>query len=661
MKKYATIKNRDILTVLILILFSTFFLSTVFAQDSHPWGLPEGAIEWFGKGRIYDMQYSPDGTRLAVATSLGIWIYDATTYQPLHFLKKHEDLVERIVFSPDGSIIASEERFDIHLWDVNTGKHKYKLDHRGGIKHFDFSADGRTLVTLGRGSPFISTILYHVDTGAEKEVKSVGMSDIDFTQAYHQTFDQNNNILATGELDNTIYLWDLGEGVRKKTFKKTFEGDRKGLYEGLYSLAFSPDGKTVAGGGESYPQQGEDGNFRSKGRLDVWDVVKGERKHKFSGENMFSIRSLAFSPDSSLLVGGDQFGQIHLMDPNTGEYIKGLEGHSDKVDAISFSADMRTFASGSIDGTLYIWDVASGEKRLTIDGFVNPFRSDGSFGVSADGKTIATWGSGQGSCLWNATAGERRKTPIKSLSGGHHHLAGFPYDKEGNFIVTKKADWFTWDRGEVEPMVFSLQSPNGILSYAFSPDRNTIVIGNADGTFRMFDMNRRDYQKQYIEAHKGGVVGVAYSLDGKTIVSVSADRTIKLWDANTITEKKVFSGDMDTLTDMALRPDGKTIAAVDNTATIYLWDMETSAQKKLRTDQAAGVISVAFSADGKRLAVGGTDGAVHILDAETGVSQQQFTGHQAQVKVVEFAADGKVLASMSDDGIFFLWDVAATQ
>ena len=427
----------------------------------------------------------------------------------------------------------------------------------------------------------------------------------------------------------------------------------------VYSLSFSPDGKTIASGGWSY-----DDTVR------LWDVATGNLKstltgdgfsvNKFSGENMFSIRSLAFSPDSSLLAGGDQFGQIHLVYPNTGKYIKRLEGHSDEVDAISFSSDMRTFASGSIDGTLYIWDVASGEKNLTLDGFFNPFTSTGSFGVSADGKTIATWGSGQGALLWNATAGERRKTPIKNLFG-HHHLGGSPYDKDGNFIVAKKADWLVWDRDEVEPTVFTLQSPKGILSYAFSPDRNTIIIGNADGTFRMFDMNRRDYQKQYIEAHKGGVVGVVYSPDGKTIVSGSADKTIKLWDAHTITEKKVFSGDMGTLTDMALRPDGKTIAAVDNTETIYLWNMETGAQKKLRTDQAAGVISVAFSPDGKRFAVGGVDGAVTILDAASGTSQQRFTGHKSQVKVIGFAADGKVLASMSDDGILFLWDVAATE
>jgi len=643
MKKYATIKNRDILAVLILILFSTFYLPPLFAQSP----IPEGAIEWFGKGRIYDMQYSPDGTRLAVATSLGIWIYDATTYQPLHFLKKHEDLVERIVFSPDGNIIASEERFDkIHLWDVNTGKHKYKLDHRGGIKHFDFSADGQTLVTLGRGSPFISTILYHVDSGAEKQVKDMHMNDIDFIQAYHKTFDRNNNILATGELDYTIYLWDLVEGVRKKTLRR-----QKGH---LNCLAFSPDGKTLASGGEGEFIRGEDGNFRrDNGVFHVWDAVKGKRKHRFSGEDMFDIRSLAFSPDGNLLAGGDQFGQIHLVDPNTGKYRKKLEGHSREVVAISFSADMRTFASGSKDGTLRIWEVVSGKNKHTFEGFFDKVIG---FDVSADSKTILMGGSAP-TCLWDVTSGKREKTFTESSYAGN--IAFIP---GGKFILPSTNAKFLYDRNTAERVAHFLGTGSSAGSVGFSPDGKKIVTGNDDGTVLLFDVERRNYKGQVtLAAHQRRVVSLAYSPDGKTIVSASADKTIKLWDANTMKKQKVFSGDMDALTDMALRPDGKTIAAVDNTTTIYLWDVETSAQKKLRTGYAAGVISVAFSADGKRLAVGGVDGAVTILDAKTGVTQQQFTGHQAQVKVVGFAADGKVLASLSDDGIFFLWDVAATQ
>lgn len=650
MKKYPTIKNRNILTLLILIFLLTFFLPIAFAQDAHQWRLPEGTIEWFGKGRIYDLKYAPDGTRLAVATTLGIWIYDATTYQVLHFLKKHEDLVERIVFSPNGSILASEERFDkIHLWDVNTGKHKYKLDHQGGIKHFDFSADGQTLVTLSRGSRvglFVNTTLYHADTGTEKQVKSMAMNDIEFTQAYHKTFDRNNNILATGELDNTIYFWDLVEGVRKKTLS--------GQKGGLNCLAFSPDGKTLASGGEGEFIRGEDGNFRrDNGVFHVWDAVKGKRKHNFSGENMYDIRSVAFSPDGSLLAGGDEFGQIHLVDPNTGKYLKKLEGHSRRVVAISFSSDMRTFASGSKDGRVRIWDIASGENKQTLDGFFDQVIG---FDVSADGKTIIMGGSGP-TYLWDVASGKREKTFTESAYAGN--IAFIP---GGKFILTDANADFLYDRNTAKRAAHFLGTGSAASSVGFSPDGKKIVTGNNDGTVLLFDVERRNYDGQVtLAAHQGRVVSLEYSPDGKTIVSGSADKTIKLWDANTTQKKKVFSGDMNALTDVALSPNGKTIAAVDNTETIYLWDTDTSAQKKFRTGHAAGVLSVAFSADGKRLAVGSADGTVYIFDAESRVSQQRFTGHKAQVKIVAFAADGKVLASLSDDGILFFWEVAATE
>ncbi len=650
MKKYPTIKNTDILILLILILFSTFFLPIVFAQDSHQWRLPEGTIEWFGKGRIYDVKYAPDGTQLAVATTLGIWIYDATTYQILHFFEKHENLVERIVFSPDGSLLASEERFDkIHLWDVNTGKHKYKLDHRGGIKHFDFSADGRTLVTLSRGSRvglLINTTLYHADTGTEKQVKSMAMNDIDFTQAYHKTFDRNTNILATGQLDHAINLWDLAKGVHKKTFR--------GPGNGLGCLAFSPDGKVLASGGTDWNRlHDEEAVRRGNGTLYVWDAMKGKRKHSFSDDDIYSIRSVAFSPDGNLLASGGEFGRIHLMDPNTGKYIKRLEGHSREVVAISFSADMRTFASGSKDGRVRIWDIASGENKQTFDGFFDQVIG---FDVSADGKTIIIGGSGP-TYLWDVASGKREKTFTESAYAGN--IAFIP---GGKFILADANADFLYDRNTAERAAHFLGTGSAASSVGFSPDGKKIVTGNNDGTVLLFDVERRNYDGQVtLAAHEGRVVSLEYSPDGKTIVSGSADKTIKLWDANTTQEKKVFSGDMNALTDVALSPNGKTIAAVDNTETIYLWDMETSAQKKFRIAHGAGIISVAFSSDGNRLAVGDVEGTVHILDAASGVSQQWFTGYQGQVKRVAFALDGKVLASLSDDGVLFLWDVAATE
>ena len=337
------IKKILFLTFLTLFILSTLYLSPLFAQSA----LPKDAKASFREGRIYDVEYSPDGTRLAVANSEGIWMYDTTTYQLLRLLKTHVTGTHPIVFSPDGNIIASKETLSkIHLWDVNTGKHKYELQHGGWIRNFDFSGDGETLLTVGI---YGALTFWHTDTGVKKQ--HIERME-EFFNAYYSIFDPNNLILAVSNLHATIDLYDPVKGVIKKTLI--------GHKEGCHRIVFSPDGKTLASGGDDLTLR------RDSGNLHVWDTVKGELKHRISGDGIYSIYSVAFSPDGSLLAGGDELGHIHLMDPNTGEYKKRVEGHSGLVVAISFSTDMRTFASGSRDGTVRIWAVASGENKQML-------------------------------------------------------------------------------------------------------------------------------------------------------------------------------------------------------------------------------------------------------------------------------------------------------
>ena len=73
-----------------LILFALLSLNS-FAQDYTQWGLPEGARARLGKGNISELQYSPDGARLAVATSIGIWLYDTATHQEVALLTGHTE------------------------------------------------------------------------------------------------------------------------------------------------------------------------------------------------------------------------------------------------------------------------------------------------------------------------------------------------------------------------------------------------------------------------------------------------------------------------------------------------------------------------------------------------------------------------------------------
>ena len=90
-----------------LILVSTLYIPNTFAQDYTQWGLPDGAKARLGKGTVSEVKYSPDGTKLAVASSIGVWIYDAQTGEELDLFTGHTHSVHSVAFSPDGNTLAS--------------------------------------------------------------------------------------------------------------------------------------------------------------------------------------------------------------------------------------------------------------------------------------------------------------------------------------------------------------------------------------------------------------------------------------------------------------------------------------------------------------------------------------------------------------------------
>ena len=155
------------IAVTLFIVFA-LFLPNTFAQDYTRWSLPEGVKARLGKGGISAVKYSPDGTRLAVAGSIGIWLYDAHTGAEVNLLTGHTRGVRSVSFSPDGGTLASGSAdATIRLWDAATGAHLRTLTgHTGGVLSVSFSPDGRTIASgsrrryypsLGRGNGRAST------------------------------------------------------------------------------------------------------------------------------------------------------------------------------------------------------------------------------------------------------------------------------------------------------------------------------------------------------------------------------------------------------------------------------------------------------------------------------------------------------------------------
>ena len=153
--------------VLSILLLGFQIIQNSSAQDAMQWNLPDGAIARLGKGKINEIKYSPDGKILAVATRIGIWLYDTTTYQEISLLTEHESSVTNITFNPNGNALASAGKDNsILLWDIDTGTQIILFAHTGRFAQniLRFSHDGKTLASGNKDT----IIMWNAITGEDK-------------------------------------------------------------------------------------------------------------------------------------------------------------------------------------------------------------------------------------------------------------------------------------------------------------------------------------------------------------------------------------------------------------------------------------------------------------------------------------------------------------
>lgn len=603
-------------------------------------------------GVVYDVAYSPDGTRLATSSVDGtIKIWDVKTGQEVMTIHEadtardntseaipdteanHE--VYAVAFSPDGSDLATGSHDGTAaVWNATTGKLLLTLRPTNtalDVASVIFSPDGSQLALFATNLASTAGLIW--------EVKAWNLSTQEVTFALSSSsssvlgnsgqlgvawggvaFSPDSALLAFTTSESVVEVWSIAKYQKLLTLI--------GHTNVIQGVSFSPDEKYMA-------------TVSQDGTAKIWDIATPlslGAVNTIAALTLPGIYGVAFSPDGKRLATASSDGTSKIWDVNSGTLLFGFTGHRGSVLSVAFSPNGLVLATAGTDETVRLWDIAPGGELFTLSS-VKGFQLGVAY--SPDGSRFAAI-SGDEVRVYNAMTGEELLAFIPVSTPGW-----VAYSPDGTRLVTSGDVARVWDATTGGLLLTLTGHTGGPHEIAYSPDGTRIATAGQDKIVRLWDTKTGKVLAE-LKGHTAGLHCLGFSPDGKFLATGGEDRQVIVWDL--ATNSAVFSLPVQgtTVKSVLFSPDGQHIVTSSLSDTAEVWDVATRKLIMSLGGHPSAIDDAVFSPDGKYIAT--TGGAITKLwDARTGQALLTLYGHTADILRAEFSPNGSYLATTAFD------------